>query len=124
MGVFESICSTRLFSFPFCFNYYANVDQMERVYRSFADTNTLTASQKCVLPNRLRATVIQLGCLQRDSIDVWVLLRDFQLQTFTVHKFADNLKVFASNSGLQIMLVVLMLMLSWLHLGVLCLLHF
>lgn len=46
--------------------------------------------------------MIQLGCLQRDGVDVWVLLRDFQLQTFTVHELADNLKVFASNSGLQI----------------------
>lgn len=68
--------------------------------------------------------MIQLGRLQRDGVDVWVLLRDFQLQTFTVHEFADNLKVFASSSGVRIMLVVLMLMLSPLYLGVLCLLHF
>lgn len=33
------------------------------------------------LPDRLWATVIQLGCLQRNSINVWVLLRNFQLQT-------------------------------------------
>lgn len=53
------------------------------VKKLFADTNTLTALQKCVLPNRLRTTVVQLGCLQRDGIDVWVLLREFQLQAPT-----------------------------------------
>lgn len=64
--------------------------------------------------------MIQLGCLQRDGIDVWVLLRDFQLQASTGHelKYANiipehaknlscafnvNLKVFPSNSDLQIM---------------------
>lgn len=50
-------------------------------------TNTLTAElgngRMAVvrLPDRLWATVIQFGCFQRNSIDVRVLLSNFQLGT-------------------------------------------
>lgn len=33
------------------------------------------------LPDRLRATVVQLSCLERNGVDVGVLLRELQLET-------------------------------------------